>query len=76
VTEPTRDTKNKSLSLISPIPSCNFQTSAILRDINTKAKFTGTWAATIGVASTGHGIKTVCESLSIVNSRKTFLKYC
>ncbi|XP_052042738.1 ATP synthase F(0) complex subunit C2, mitochondrial-like [Apodemus sylvaticus] len=45
------------------IPSCNFQTSAISRDIDTAAKFTGAGASTVGVDGPGAGIGTVLGSL-------------
>uniref|UniRef100_A0A2K6TD53 ATP synthase lipid-binding protein n=1 Tax=Saimiri boliviensis boliviensis TaxID=39432 RepID=A0A2K6TD53_SAIBB len=42
-----------SRPLTSPVSSHSFQTSAISKDINTAAKFTGAGAATVGVASSG-----------------------
>uniref|UniRef100_A0A2K5PI02 ATP synthase lipid-binding protein n=1 Tax=Cebus imitator TaxID=2715852 RepID=A0A2K5PI02_CEBIM len=40
--------------LTSPVSSHSFQTSAISKDINTAAKFTGVGAATVGVAGSGN----------------------
>ncbi|XP_036624587.1 ATP synthase F(0) complex subunit C2, mitochondrial-like [Trichosurus vulpecula] len=58
--------------LTSLVPGCGFQTSAISRDIDTAAKFTG--AATVGVASSGAGIGTVFGSLIIGYARNPSLK--
>uniref|UniRef100_A0A8C6RSF1 ATP synthase lipid-binding protein n=1 Tax=Nannospalax galili TaxID=1026970 RepID=A0A8C6RSF1_NANGA len=56
------------------IPTCSFQTSAILRDIDTAAKFIGAGAATVGVAGSGAGIGTVFGSLIIGYARNPSLK--
>ncbi|XP_062931851.1 ATP synthase F(0) complex subunit C2, mitochondrial [Cynocephalus volans] len=60
--------------LTSLIPSRNFQTSAISRDIDTAAKFIGAGAATVGVAGSGAGIGTVFGSLIIGYARNPSLK--
>ncbi|XP_036608169.1 ATP synthase F(0) complex subunit C2, mitochondrial-like [Trichosurus vulpecula] len=60
--------------LISLVPRCGFQTSAISRDIDTAAKFIEAGAATVGVASSGAGIGTVFGSLIISYARKPSLK--
>ncbi|XP_062062610.1 ATP synthase F(0) complex subunit C3, mitochondrial-like [Lepus europaeus] len=51
-----------------------FQTSAISRDIDTAAKFTGAGAATVGVAGSGAGIGTVFGSFIIGYARNPLLK--
>uniref|UniRef100_H0XQ59 ATP synthase lipid-binding protein n=1 Tax=Otolemur garnettii TaxID=30611 RepID=H0XQ59_OTOGA len=61
-------------SLASPAPSHSFQTSAVSRDINTSAKFTGARAATLGVAGSGAGIEIVLGSLKIACARNPCLK--
>uniref|UniRef100_A0A8C6QEX7 ATP synthase lipid-binding protein n=1 Tax=Nannospalax galili TaxID=1026970 RepID=A0A8C6QEX7_NANGA len=60
--------------LTSLIPSHSFQTSAISRDIDTAAKFTGAGAATIGVAGSAARIGTVFGSLIIGYARNPSLK--
>ncbi|XP_006885589.1 PREDICTED: ATP synthase F(0) complex subunit C2, mitochondrial-like [Elephantulus edwardii] len=61
-------------SLISFVPSRNFQTSTVSRDIDTAAKFIGAAAATVGVAGSGAGIGTVFGSLIIGYARNPSLK--
>ncbi|XP_049639578.1 ATP synthase F(0) complex subunit C2, mitochondrial [Suncus etruscus] len=61
-------------SLTSLVPSRNFQTSSISRDIDTAAKFIGAGAATVGVAGSGAGIGTVFGSLIIGYARNPSLK--
>ncbi|XP_006883039.1 PREDICTED: ATP synthase F(0) complex subunit C2, mitochondrial-like [Elephantulus edwardii] len=61
-------------SLISFVPSRNFQTSTVSRDIDTAAKFIGAGAATVGVAGSGAGIGTVFGSLIIGYARNPSLK--
>uniref|UniRef100_A0A8C9DSA8 ATP synthase lipid-binding protein n=1 Tax=Prolemur simus TaxID=1328070 RepID=A0A8C9DSA8_PROSS len=61
-----------SYSLTSLVPSCSFQTSAISRDIDIAAKFTGAGAATIGVPGPGAGVET--DSLIIGYTRNPSLK--
>ncbi|XP_034385446.1 ATP synthase F(0) complex subunit C3, mitochondrial-like isoform X2 [Cyclopterus lumpus] len=51
-----------------------FQTSAVIRDIDTAAKFIGAGAATVGVAGSGAGIGTVFGSLIIGYARNPSLK--
>uniref|UniRef100_A0A452QQ24 ATP synthase lipid-binding protein n=1 Tax=Ursus americanus TaxID=9643 RepID=A0A452QQ24_URSAM len=51
--------------LTSLFPSRSFRTSAISRDIHTAAKFIGAVAATVGVAGSGGGVRTVFGSLII-----------
>uniref|UniRef100_A0A2K5CLG0 ATPase protein 9 n=1 Tax=Aotus nancymaae TaxID=37293 RepID=A0A2K5CLG0_AOTNA len=67
--ETLRDESPSSLVVSHPFTSfvCSrsFQTSAISRDIDTAAKFTGAGAATVGVAGSGAGIGTVFGSLII-----------
>ena len=60
--------------LTSLVPSRNFQTSVISRDIDTAAKFIGAGAATVGVAGSGAGIWTVFGSLIIGYARNPSLK--
>uniref|UniRef100_A0A8C6W6Z1 ATP synthase lipid-binding protein n=1 Tax=Nannospalax galili TaxID=1026970 RepID=A0A8C6W6Z1_NANGA len=60
--------------LTSLIPSHSFQTSTILRDIDTAAKFIGAGAATVGVAGSGAGIGTVFGSLITGYARNPSLK--
>ncbi|XP_006882866.1 PREDICTED: ATP synthase F(0) complex subunit C2, mitochondrial-like [Elephantulus edwardii] len=59
---------------ISFIPSRNFQTSTISRDIVAAAKFIGAGAATVGVAGSEAGIGTVFGSLIIGYARNRSLK--
>ncbi|XP_006881025.1 PREDICTED: ATP synthase F(0) complex subunit C2, mitochondrial-like [Elephantulus edwardii] len=61
-------------SLISFVPSHNFQTSTVSRDIDTAAKFIGAGAATVGVAGSGAGMGTVFGSLIIAYARNPSLK--
>ncbi|XP_006897537.1 PREDICTED: ATP synthase F(0) complex subunit C2, mitochondrial-like [Elephantulus edwardii] len=61
-------------SLISFVPSRNFQTSTVSRDIDTAAKFIGAGAATVGVAGSGAGIGTVFGSLIVGYARNPSLK--
>ncbi|EGV95015.1 ATP synthase F(0) complex subunit C2, mitochondrial-like [Cricetulus griseus] len=56
------------------IPSGSFQTSVISRDIDTVTKFIGAGAATIGVAGSAAGIRTVFGSLNIGYARNSSLK--
>ena len=51
---------------ISLIPSHSFQTSAISRDSDTAAKFTGAGAATAGVAGSGAGSGTCLGPSSLL----------
>ncbi|XP_041618025.1 ATP synthase F(0) complex subunit C2, mitochondrial-like [Vulpes lagopus] len=81
VLKPRETLTDKSLSslaaphpLTSLIPSRSFQTSAISRDIDMAAKFTGAGAATVGVADSGAGIGTVFGSLIIGYARNPSLK--
>ncbi|XP_006886959.1 PREDICTED: ATP synthase F(0) complex subunit C2, mitochondrial-like [Elephantulus edwardii] len=61
-------------SLISFVPSRNFQTRTVSRDIDTAAKFIGAGAATVGVAGSGAGMGTVFGSLIIGYARNPSLK--
>ncbi|XP_006898433.1 PREDICTED: ATP synthase F(0) complex subunit C2, mitochondrial-like [Elephantulus edwardii] len=61
-------------SLISFVPSRNFQTSTVSRDIDTAAKFIGAGAAMVGVAGSGAGIGTVFGSLILAYARNPSLK--
>uniref|UniRef100_A0A8C6QFS9 ATP synthase lipid-binding protein n=1 Tax=Nannospalax galili TaxID=1026970 RepID=A0A8C6QFS9_NANGA len=60
--------------LTSLLPTRRFQTSTILRDIDTEAKFIGAGAATVGVAGSGAGTGTVFGSLIIGYARNPSLK--
>ncbi|XP_055463496.1 ATP synthase F(0) complex subunit C2, mitochondrial-like [Psammomys obesus] len=60
--------------LTSLIYSRSFQTATVSRDIDTAAKFTGTRAATVGVAGSGAGIGTVWGSLITGYARSPSLK--
>ncbi|XP_067834643.1 ATP synthase F(0) complex subunit C1, mitochondrial-like, partial [Heptranchias perlo] len=59
---------------LAPVPRREFQTSALIRDIDTAAKFIGAGAATVGVAGSGAGIGTVFGSLIIGYARNPSLK--
>ncbi|XP_006890473.1 PREDICTED: ATP synthase F(0) complex subunit C2, mitochondrial-like [Elephantulus edwardii] len=61
-------------SLISFVPSRNFQTSTVSRDIDPAAKFIGAGAATVGAPGSGAGIGTVFGSLIIGYARNPSLK--
>ncbi|XP_036599787.1 LOW QUALITY PROTEIN: coiled-coil domain-containing protein 178 [Trichosurus vulpecula] len=60
--------------LISLVPRCGFQTSAISRHIDTAAKVIWGGAATVGVAGSESGIGTVFRSLIIDYARSPSLK--
>uniref|UniRef100_A0A3Q2G3I0 ATP synthase lipid-binding protein n=1 Tax=Cyprinodon variegatus TaxID=28743 RepID=A0A3Q2G3I0_CYPVA len=51
-----------------------FQISAVSRDIHTAARFNGAGAATVGVAGSSAGIRTVFSSLIIGYARNPSLK--
>ncbi|XP_006880743.1 PREDICTED: ATP synthase F(0) complex subunit C2, mitochondrial-like [Elephantulus edwardii] len=61
-------------SLISFVPSRNFQTSTVSRDIDTAAKFIGAGAAKVGAAGSGAGTGTLFGSLIIGYARNPSLK--
>ncbi|XP_030054204.1 ATP synthase F(0) complex subunit C2, mitochondrial isoform X2 [Microcaecilia unicolor] len=63
-----------SLNALVAVPWREFQTSAVIRDIDTAAKFIGAGAATVGVAGSGAGIGTVFGSLIIGYARNPSLK--
>ncbi|XP_006887749.1 PREDICTED: ATP synthase F(0) complex subunit C1, mitochondrial-like [Elephantulus edwardii] len=54
-------------------PWREFQTSVVSRDIDTAAKFIGAGAATVGVAGSGAGIRTVFGGLIIGYARNPSL---
>ncbi|KFO24318.1 ATP synthase lipid-binding protein, mitochondrial [Fukomys damarensis] len=60
--------------LTSLIPSRSLQTSTLSRDTDTAAKFNGAGAATVGVAGSGPGIRTVLGSQIIGYARNPSLK--
>ncbi|XP_057560029.1 ATP synthase F(0) complex subunit C2, mitochondrial-like [Hippopotamus amphibius kiboko] len=77
--ETLTDESHRSLAAPRPlttslIPSRSSQTSAILRDIDTAAKFIGAGAATVGVVGSGAGTGAVFRHLIIGYARNPSLK--